>query len=91
MTGQDPRPHVLVVHPGGLGDLVLLSELVASLKQAHPERFLTMICRAEFTAIVDGYPVLPDEVLGLPFQPYAWSEPKEELHALLQPVLSQLA
>lgn len=95
MTGQKAGPHVLVVHPGGLGDLVLVSELVASLKQAHPERSLTLLCRSEFTALVGGYPVLPDEVVGLPFQPYALAEPSAEpsaeLPAFLQPTLERFA
>ena len=89
MTGQEIRPHVLVVHPGGLGDLVLLSELIASLKQAHPERAVTLICRSEFTSIVDCYPAPPDEVVGLPFQPYSWAEPREEFNAFFRPMLSR--
>lgn len=91
MTGPETRRHVLVVHGGGLGDLVLLSELIASLKRTHPEAAVTLVCRAEFTAIVGGYPLPPDEVVGLPFQPYSCDEPGDELKPLLQSVLSQLA
>jgi ADP-heptose:LPS heptosyltransferase len=91
MAGEEEKPHALVVHSGGLGDLILLCELVASLKQAHPEGTVTLLCRSEFMAIVNCYPVPPDDVIGLPFQPYAWAEPGEELRVLLQPLLAQLA
>jgi ADP-heptose:LPS heptosyltransferase len=91
MTAEEEKPHALVVHTGGLGDLILLSELVASLKQAYPDGTVTLLCRSEFTAIVDCYPAPPDEVIGLPFQPYAWAEPSDELQVLLRPLLSQLA
>jgi heptosyltransferase-2 len=91
MSRHEGTPHVLVVHPGGLGDLVLVSELIASLKQAHPERALTLLCRAEFTAIVDGFPVPPDEVVGWPFEPYTYAEPTEELSAFLRSIQSQFA
>ena len=91
MAGEEEKQHALVVHTGGLGDLILLSEFVASVKQAHPESKLTLLCRSEFTAIVDCYPIAPDEVIGVPFQPYSWAEPSEEFPVLLQPLLSQLA
>jgi ADP-heptose:LPS heptosyltransferase len=91
IAAQEAKRHLLVVHAGGLGDLVLLSELIASLKQAHPENAVTLLCRTEFTEIVDCYPVAPDEVIGLPFQPYAWAEPGEELQTFLRTLLSQLA
>ncbi len=91
MSGEEANSHFLVIHPGGLGDLVLLSELIGSLKQAHPECGLTLVCRAEFTAVTDCYPVPPDKVVGLPFQPYAWAEPAEELHIFLQSILLQFA
>ena len=91
MAGEEEKQRALVVHTGGLGDLILLSEFVASFKKAHPESTLTLLCRDEFTAIVDCYPIAPDEVIGVPFQPYSWAEPSEELLVLIQPLLSQLA
>ena len=91
MTVREGNSRIVVVHSGGLGDLILLSELIASLKQAHPQNELTLICRAEFTAIADCYPVPPDEVVGLPFQPYAWAQSGEALHTILSSILSKFA
>src|SRR5258708_5688300 len=79
--------NVLVVHPGGLGDLVLLSGLIASLRQGHPGSLLTLVCRNEFADIVNVYPVRPDEVVGLSIQPYACTELRWELRGILQQVL----
>src|SRR4051794_15334233 len=90
MTGPQTTKNILVVHSGGLGDLVLLSELIASLKQS-PGKTLTLMCRAEFTDIVGGYPIPPDEIIGFPFQPYAWTEANGHLQAHLEAILSQFA
>ncbi len=86
---RNHSPHVVVMHPGGLGDLVLLSELIASLKTAHPEGRVTLLCREEFTSIVDCYAVPPDALVGLPFQPYDFAERGDELAALLPPIMAR--
>ncbi len=91
MSSPPAQPHVVLVHAGGLGDLVLLSELISSLKRAHPNTFLTLICRTEFAGVVDGYPDPPDKVVGLPFQPYAWTGPSPEIQAFLDTILSNLS
>ena len=91
MTEQEPRPYVMVVHPGGLGDLVLVSELIAGLKRTQPEQPLILVCRSEFAAIVDLYPVAADKVVGLPFQPYAWDRPSPELELILQSLIRHFA
>ena len=78
---------VLVIQIGGLGDLVLASETIARLKQARPGWHISLMCRAEVAPVVDLYPVRPDEVVELAFNPYGWDAPSEELYAALEPVL----
>jgi ADP-heptose:LPS heptosyltransferase len=51
---------ITLIHMGGLGDLVLASELVARAKTAFPHAHLSLICRSEFSAITELFPVSPD-------------------------------
>ena len=76
-----------MIQIGGLGDLVLASETIARLKQARPGWHISLMCRAEVAPVVDLYPVRPDEVVELAFNPYGWDAPSEELYAALEPVL----
>ncbi len=83
--------HYLLLHTGGLGDLILLAHLVVALKKAAPDALLTVACRAQFAELLRCYPVPPDRVLGLSFNPYQWSEPGPSLFAELRAVYHQLA
>ena len=84
------RQSVLIAHFGGLGDLVLASGMVASIKRAHPDWHVTLACRAPVADVVTLYPHPPDEVLAMDFDPYEWHAPSPELLCDLRRVLEQL-
>ena len=75
---------------GGLGDLVLTSDLVASLKRAWPHAHITLACRTRLRGILPLYPVQPDEVLGIELDLCSWVTPSEALLDELRPVLRLL-
>ena len=78
---------VLTLQTGGLGDLVLTSELIGSLKSHHPEWTVVLACRAELEAIAGLFPIPPDEVIGLPLNPYFNRQPSDELRRVLESVV----
>jgi len=77
---------ILVLQFGGLGDLVLISELIGSLKTARPEWNVTLACRSKFTAMAGLFPVVPDQVIGLELNPYLVESPSDELRRSLESV-----
>ena len=91
MTHPDAGAALVVVHPGGLGDLVLLSGLIASLKQARPEAETVLVCAASVAAVTDLYPMPPDRVVRLPFQPLQCIEPSDELERAVRALIGELA
>jgi ADP-heptose:LPS heptosyltransferase len=84
MTQEASR--VLALQFGGLGDLVLFSEVIGSLKAAHPEWIVTIACKAEFAPVIGMFPVFPDEIIGLDFNPYLVDYPCVELRHTLDDV-----
>ena len=78
--------NILVLHTGGLGDLVLLSEFLASV----PDARVTLVCRAEFQALVQFHRRPPDDVIPLPFNPYGCLEPEPGLLSALEALLEPL-
>lgn len=80
----------IVCQLGGLGDVVLTSRIVASLKNAQPAQPVELICRDEFLAVTDLYPVRPDRSTGLGLNPYVWSAPDADLQAVLRRTLQSL-
>jgi ADP-heptose:LPS heptosyltransferase len=80
------KSRVLALQFGGLGDLVLFSELIGSLKTSHPDWIVTLACRAEFAAIAGLFPVAPDQVIGLDLNPYLADYPSDELRRKLENV-----
>lgn len=78
------KSRILALQFGGLGDLVLLSEMIKSLKSSHPEWIVTIACRAEFAAIACMFPVAADEVIGLELNPYLADHPSDELRCKLE-------
>jgi ADP-heptose:LPS heptosyltransferase len=86
---QHERPNnsrILVLQFGGLGDLVLISELIGSLKSSQPQWMVTFACRSEFAAVAELFPVAPDQVIGLELNPYLAEDPSEELRRSLESV-----
>src|SRR5688572_27391941 len=87
---QQQGQKIVVLHTGGLGDLVLASELLAGIKQAQPGAHVTLICKAAIAPVAALYPAPPDEVVPLGFDPLAWSAPTRDLFAALRPVIEDL-
>src|ERR1700722_18242308 len=84
------KSRILALQFGGLGDLVLFSELIASLKAGHPEWVITIVCRAEFASIASMFPVAADEVIGLELNPYLADSPSDELRCSLETLVQRL-
>jgi ADP-heptose:LPS heptosyltransferase len=80
---------VLVIHFGGLGDLVLLSELVGNLKNHHPHGRVTLVCRSEFAAVPSLFRVPPDEVIGVDLNPYTVDHPSETVQRTLEAIIQR--
>jgi len=83
------RLDYLVFHYGGIGDLCLLSHLIASLKSASSAS-VGLICRSAVAGVTNLYPVKPDQVLGFDFDPAGWSSPDASLQRALWPIIEQL-
>jgi ADP-heptose:LPS heptosyltransferase len=66
---------ILVVHAGGLGDLVLAETLFAALRQAWPEASLELTARADVAPAAALFAHAPDLVHSFPFDPYRWAIP----------------
>jgi ADP-heptose:LPS heptosyltransferase len=90
VSTQAVKQFVFVAQGGGLGDLVLASDAIGSIKKAHPEWHVTLACRAGLAEVPNLYPIPPDEVLPIEFDPYQWSAPSEELLDALRPVVAAL-
>ncbi|HUS05458.1 MAG TPA: glycosyltransferase family 9 protein [Bryobacteraceae bacterium] len=75
---------------GGLGDLVLLSQLIHSLRATYHQSRIVLACRQPFVSLPALFPSPPDETIGLTFNPYGWVVPTEQLYAELGPAIGQL-
>lgn len=81
---------VLLLHLGGLGDLVLASGLVEGLKRGPAGARVTLACRSELASVVELFPVRPDAVVPVALDPYARSVPSADLLLDLGPILDRL-
>jgi len=64
---------ITVMHPGGLGDLVLLSGLLDAFRRQWPEAAVTLLCRPEVASVVQLYPFTLERVVPLRVNPYEWT------------------
>jgi ADP-heptose:LPS heptosyltransferase len=80
----------LISHSGGLGDIVLVSQFIGSIKCAHPEWNVTLACNAAWTDVARMFPVLPDEVIPLGVNPYRWAAISPELIDEVRPLIERL-
>ncbi len=87
LSGFAPR-QITVMHPGGLGDMVLVSALLAGLRAAWPEASLTLMCRPEVASVTRLFPFELSRIIALTVNPYRWSTPSfglfEETGRLLE-------
>jgi len=67
------------MHPGGLGDLVLLSGLLDAFRRHWPEAALTLLCRPEVASVTELYPFTLERVVPLRVNPYEWTTPNRTL------------
>jgi len=74
--------HALVVHMGGLGDLVLAAGFLAALRRRFAK--VTLLCRQPVAGIVGLMPEGPHQVLALGFNPYREVAPSALLEAELR-------
>jgi len=81
-----PRPHapsrrIVVLHPGGIGDLVLTETLLAGLREREPGARLELLCQVGVAFVPALYREPPDSVIPIPFNPYRWGEDPGEVAA----------
>jgi len=70
---------ILVLHAGGLGDLVLVETLLSGLRERYPGARLELLCRADLAAVPGLYASPPDAVHAFSFNPYTWAVPEQAL------------
>lgn len=80
---------VLVLQFGGLGDLVLMSELISSLKARYAQERVTLACRREYAPIAALFPTPPDNVIGVDINPHIIDHPSEDLRRTLENLARQ--
>src|SRR5262249_6728129 len=80
----------IFLHSGGVGDICLASDLIASLKNA-PRSRVGLICRSGLGPIADLYPVLPDEIIELDINPSTSPAPSPELSLTLEGIVRRLS
>jgi ADP-heptose:LPS heptosyltransferase len=68
---------IVVLHAGGLGDLVLVESLLAALREQHPGARVELVCRADVAPIPSLYARPPDAVHPFDFDPYRWALPDD--------------
>lgn len=80
---------MLTVQLGGLGDVVLTSELIAGLRARYPEERITLACRREFVLVADLFPTRPDSIVGVDVNPHVIDRPSQDLRRALENVAQQ--
>ena len=82
-------PTTLVVHTGGLGDLVLAARLVEGLKTGLGGK-IVLLLRKPFLEVPKLFPNPPDQILALDFEPHRQSFPTDDLRQQLHQLLATL-
>lgn len=80
----------VVLHEGGLGDLILVEPLLATLRAQHPEERVELLCRADVAGLPTLFERAPDVIRPFPFNPYLWSGPSDILAGLVRDYLATL-
>lgn len=81
---------IVVLHAGGLGDLVLIETLIAGLREKHADAHVTLICREHLAPVASLYAHPPDALVTFAFDPYRWATPADAAD-VLAPFLAALA
>ena len=80
--------HALVLHVGGVGDLVLAGDLFASLRRRFQE--VTLVCRRGVAEVLELMETPPSRVIEIDFNPYLEVTPSARLRAELETLQSRL-
>ncbi len=67
---------IVVLHAGGVGDLVLIETLLAGLRERSPHARIELVCRADVAPVAALYATPPDAVHTFHFNPYTWDRPE---------------
>ena len=84
------NPGIVVIHMGGLGDLVLSAPLFSSLRLRFPKSTISLLCRASFGGLVDLFPVRPDRVIPVSFEPQGFTDFGQGVRNVLADLEGQL-
>ncbi len=84
------NPGIVVIHLGGLGDLVLSASLLSALRRQYPKSTISLFCRAAFVGLTDLFPIRPDRVIPVSFDPHRFTGPDDEVRNALSELASQL-
>lgn len=68
---------IVVLHAGGLGDLVLAESFFAALRERHPAASVELVCRHDVAPVASLYARPPDVVHTFGFNPYRWALPDD--------------
>lgn len=82
---------IVVLHAGGLGDLILVETLLSGLRERYPTSHLTLVCHEDGAPVASLYDRGPDAVIPFAFNPYRWALPTSEVAASIGPLLHTLA
>jgi ADP-heptose:LPS heptosyltransferase len=81
---------ILILHAGGLGDLVLAAGFVERLRLQHEASHITLACRDEYAGTCELYPSPPDRIITTTVNSYGWAAPCDELVESVRPLLAQI-
>lgn len=82
---------IVVLHAGGIGDLVLVESLFSALREQHPDASLELVCRADVAPVAALYARPPDAVHPFGFNPYRWALPDDRAALQAQTLLQRLS
>jgi ADP-heptose:LPS heptosyltransferase len=81
---------IVVLHAGGVGDLVLLESYLAALRERYPGARLELACRDDVAPVAALYARPPDAVHGFGFNPYRWALPDDDAALEVRTLLGRL-
>jgi ADP-heptose:LPS heptosyltransferase len=81
---------IVVLHAGGLGDLVLVESLLSALRERHAGARVELACRADVAPVTALYAQAADAVHTFAFNPYRWAVPDDAAARQAQTLLPKL-
>jgi ADP-heptose:LPS heptosyltransferase len=71
--------NILLLHVGGVGDLVLAADLIASIRVGLPDARVELACRESVAGVAELMPMPPHATIPLRLNPYLHDAPSPEL------------